>query len=488
MNSETTFLQSLLAWHPTERAKNNFKITIAFLAAITLAFTGGVWRFSNFLQKSIARTGIAFGTGEDGATDILIVGTDSRLDAHGNQLSPSELASLRAGAALTNSTDTIILLRIPKNNRSAVAISIPRDTYLTLANGRKGKINSIYGETRETVRASAAKAHKSPQEAEKLGEEAGRQALIKTIDNFMGVTIDHYAEIGLLGFILLTNAVGGVPVCLKRAVKEPLSGANFPAGKQKLSGADALSFVRQRHGLPRGDLDRIVRQQTYMASITNEILSAKTLTNPSKLAKLKQAVERSVIIDQEWDVMDFAARLGDLGGGDVRFITIPIVKENGWTPDGMQSIVQVDPVKVKRFAAAQVAEIKSPPKEKEFNKADYHLIISNSTHTDGLATAVAKAFTARGIPISEVNNYNGFPQTKNLLLTKDKNYPLLAYLQNRVNNTEIVVDSTLPDNTVTLVIGSTYRGPQRGPTYNSNNSNPSSLTADKNEVDSNCIN
>ena len=84
--------------------------------------------------------------------------------------------------------------------------------------------------------------------------EAGREELIKTVANLTGVTVDHYAEVGLLGFALITDALGGVDVCLKDAVYEPLSGADFPAGWQKLSGPQALSFVRQRHDLPRGQV------------------------------------------------------------------------------------------------------------------------------------------------------------------------------------------------------------------------------------------
>ncbi|MBZ4341508.1 LCP family protein, partial [Mycobacterium tuberculosis] len=78
-------------------------------------------------------------------------------------------------------------------------------------------------------------------------------------------------------------------VCLNEAVDEPLSGARFPAGVQTLNGTQALSFVRQRHDLPRGDLDRIVRQQVFMASLVRNVLSAGTLTNPSRLRELSNA-------------------------------------------------------------------------------------------------------------------------------------------------------------------------------------------------------
>ena len=74
--------------------------------------------------------------------------------------------------------------------------------------------------------------------------------LIRVVQAFSGMKIDHYAEVNLLGFYLLSNAIGGVPVCLNAAVDDPWSGANFPAGPQEVQGTAALSFVRQRHGLP----------------------------------------------------------------------------------------------------------------------------------------------------------------------------------------------------------------------------------------------
>ena len=216
--------------------------------------------------------------GDDGAIDILLVGMDSRTDAHGNALSAQELATLKAGDETATNTDTIILVRIPNNGKSATAISIPRDTYVFARGLGKTKINGVYGQTREEKRVSLVQSGVAPAEAEAEGTKAGREALIKTVADLTGVTVDHYAEIGLLGFALITDALGGVQVCLKDPVFEPLSGADFPAGQQRLNGAEALSFVRQRHDLPHGDLDRVVRQQVVMASLAHHVISGKTLS------------------------------------------------------------------------------------------------------------------------------------------------------------------------------------------------------------------
>src|ERR1700744_899532 len=265
------------------------RVVATVLAVVVVLGTGMAWRNVRGFEDGIFHMSAAsLGKGgDDGAIDILLVGVDSRTDAHGNALTPEELATLKAGDEEATNTDTIILVRIPNNGKSATAISIPRDSYVAATGLGKTKINGVYGQTREARRVSLVNAGDSAADAAAQGTEAGREALIKTVADLTGVTVDHYAEIGLLGFALITDALGGVDVCLKEPVFEPLSGADFPAGQQRLTGPQAPSFVRQRHELPRGDLDRVVRQQVVMASLAHKIISSKTLSSPATLTRLR---------------------------------------------------------------------------------------------------------------------------------------------------------------------------------------------------------
>ena len=256
--------------------------------------TYGHFSFGNIGSDLSQAGGLNLGDQKDGATDILLVGIDSRTDAHGKELTQSEIDMLRAGEEDTTSTDTIILIRVPNDGSSATAVSIPRDTYVDGGSDLGNvKLNAVYGQTKYyktkelEEEAAAAGAQSNEQDIEKESSQAGREALVTSVADVTGITVDHYAEVGLLGFVNLTNAVGGVDVCLNNAVDEPNSGAKFPAGQQTLDGQDALSFVRQRYDLPRGDLDRITRQQVYMASLANKVLSTSTLTSPSKLSDLR---------------------------------------------------------------------------------------------------------------------------------------------------------------------------------------------------------
>ena len=292
---------------------------------------------------------------DDNATDILLVGDDRRTDLRGNPLPASILRQLRTEANDGFSTDTLILLRIPKGGGKSYAVSIPRDTEVAIPGYRTDKINSAYGAVKYlTAQRMRADGEHDSAKIEQDSDAAGRQALVESVQTLTGLSVDHYAEVSLYGFYLLSQAIGGVPVCLLHATSDPNSGANFRAGAQIVSGGSALSFVRQRDNLPHGDLDRIVRQQAFLASAAKKVLSAGTLLDSAKLSALTSAVQRSVVIDQGWDVLAFVQQAQSLTDGNVEFVTIPVVTPNGRNERG-QSIVVVDPPAVQRFVAALVS-------------------------------------------------------------------------------------------------------------------------------------
>ena len=402
--------------------------------------------------------------GDDGAIDILLVGLDSRTDAHGNPLSAQELATLRAtdDEPATN-TDTIILIRIPNNGKSATAISIPRDSYVQAAGLGKTKINGIYGQTREAKRTSLVQAGASAAEAATAGTQAGREALIKTVADLTGVTVDHYAEIGLLGFALITEALGGVEVCLKDAVYEPLSGADFPAGRQKLNGAQALSFVRQRHELPRGDLDRVVRQQAVMASLAHQVISGKTLSSPNTMKRLEAAVQRSVVISSGWDVMDFVQQLSKLAGGKVAFATIPVLDGAGWSDDGMQSVVRVDPHQVQDWVASLLNDqAQGKTEQLAYTPAKTTADVVNDTDINGLAGAVSEVLNSKGFTTGAIGNNEG-GHVKGSQVRAAKSDDLGAQqVAKELGGLPVVADGSISPGSVRVVLANDYTGPGSG--------------------------
>ncbi|MFC4602526.1 LCP family protein [Rhodococcus kronopolitis] len=433
---------------------------MAVLSVLALVVTGFAWRSVDALEANLATARLGLGGAKDGALDILMVGTDSRTDAHGNPLSQGELASLRAGSAEADNTDTIVLIRVPVDGSSATALSIPRDSYVDVPGIGNSKVNAAFGATK-AIELDRLKAEgESDAEAEAQATQSGREALIESVANLTGVTVDHYAEVGLLGFVLLTDAVGGVDVCLNNPVDEAMSGAKFAAGEQTLSGADALSFVRQRHDLPRGDLDRIVRQQVFMASLVHQVLSAKTLSNPGKLGQLSAAVQRSVVIDDDWDILGFARQLQGLAGGDVKFETIPVVDINAMTDYG-ESIVQVDPQAVRKYAASLAG--KSDDSDTESTPAvdpsSVTVDVSNDSGIGGMASRVAEALTAKGFREGNVGNNTGTSVSTSRVLAADSDSAGAKAVAAALGDLQVVGDSSLPADTMRVVLATDYAGP-----------------------------
>jgi LCP family protein required for cell wall assembly len=438
----------------------------ALLAILVLVGTGTAWGSVRSLESGIFQFSIAALTGgrDDGATDILLVGSDSRTDAHGNPLSEAELAALHAGNDVATNTDTIILVRIPHNGRSATAISIPRDSYVEAPGMGRTKINGVYGEVKlEQMKRLVEQEGVEPALAEPQAVEAARNALIQTVADLTGVTVDRYAEIGLLGFALITDALGGVDVCLNNAVYEPLSGADFPAGWQHLDGAQALSFVRQRQDLPRGDLDRVVRQQSVMASLAHQVISSETLTSPATLGRLQEAIHRSVVISAGWDIMDFLDQLQKLAAGNVAFATIPVVAGDGWSDDGMQSVVRVDPPQVQQWVAGLLHEQdEGKTAEIAYTPDQTTAEVINASEINGLAGAVSDRLGALGFVIGTVGNHEGPEVARSRVLAAAEDDLGARAVARELGGLPIMADPAVAPGRVRVLLTADYAGPGSG--------------------------
>jgi LCP family protein required for cell wall assembly len=440
-------------------------ISVTAALAIVLG-TGLAWGKLRVFESGINHVNpIALGGGgDDGAIDILLVGMDSRTDAHGNPLSDEERAMLRAGDEVATNTDTIILVRIPINDKSATAISIPRDSYVEAPGIGKTKINGVYGSVHlETMKELVEQQGEDPDVAELQATAAGREELIKTVANLTGVTVDHYAEIGLLGFALITEALGGVDVCLTAPVYEELSGADFQAGWQKLDGRQALSFVRQRHDLPRGDLDRVVRQQAVMASLAHEVISSKTLSSPGTLDRLQRAVQRSVVLSEGWDIMEFVDQLQKLAAGNVAFATIPIVEEAGWSDDSMQSVVRVEASDVRDWVSGLLNDQDEGKTDELAYTPDKTTVdVVNDTDINGLAAAVSHVVATKGFTSGTVGNHEGDEVTGSQVqaATAD-DFGAQAVAQD-LGGLPVVEEASIPSGSVRVVLADDYAGPGSG--------------------------
>jgi LCP family protein required for cell wall assembly len=333
------------------------KVAVAAIAIVVFAVSAFAWSQVRVLDRSLAgpdlggsaTSGGQGGVGPTEEQNILLVGVDSRTDSMGNPLPPKLLHKLHAGSQGGDLTDTIIVIHIPAGGRKAVGFSIPRDSYVDIAGPQgKHKVNAAYAYGKNSaMQRLKAEGLRGP-ELVRRAKNAGAQTTIATVENLTGLHIDHYAEVNLIGFYYVTKAIGGVPICLKAPTYDPHTGVRFRAGLQQVEGTRALAFVRQRHGVPHGDLGRIRRQQAFMASLADKVLSSGLLTSPRKLHHLVTAITRTVVLDKDWNVLAFAKQLQRLSAGNITFHTIPVGDTELHTrSDGLA--VQVHPFRVRGY-------------------------------------------------------------------------------------------------------------------------------------------
>ena len=391
-------------------------------AALVLAISG----FSYFVVKDVSSIGgsHAIVSGPSiGAQNILLMGLESRTDWNGNILPDDVLEALHAcnrqeieNGCGGNDTNTLILIHIPAGGKKAVGFSIPRDDWVpfadTLGSQQIGKIDQAYGVSL-AARESQVQQQDPGVSQDQLafdGNEAGRAAAVATVEALTGVHIDHFAEINLDGFYELAKVLGGVEVCLNHPVPlDPNSGFYATrAGYQHLSPKMALAFVRQRDGLPNGDLDRTHRQQAFLDSVLEALRTDGVLDDLTKVQALLSVGKQYVITDSGWNLLDFVSQMRNISSGDITFRTLPI--EN-YSIIGGQDVNIVNPSYIKQLVQETFYPAPAPPSPKPAASSattayagQTTVDVYNGGNTPGLAGQVSAALAKQGYKAGQIAN------------------------------------------------------------------------------------
>ncbi|GAA3125073.1 LCP family protein required for cell wall assembly [Kribbella aluminosa] len=234
-------------------------------------------------------------------TTYLMVGSDAR-----DNLTRAERAKLHTGGnAGPPRTDSIMLMHVPKSGPT-VLISIPRDSAVNIpgTNGRQ-KINAAFG--------------KSP------------ALLIQTIESVTGLRIDHYVEVGFGGFASVIDSIGGINMCLPKAMNDKLAHINLPAGCQQLDGPTALGYVRSRHADGKNDFGRVERQRQMVGAIAKKASSPGTFLNPIRYYNVATKGVDALTVDKGMGLLDFVRFANGMraisGSGGVT-LTVPTSNDN----------------------------------------------------------------------------------------------------------------------------------------------------------------
>jgi LCP family protein required for cell wall assembly len=329
------------------------RVLVALISVAALIGSGIAWatyrQFTEGIQHGQALPDLPKGTKRIDGKDqnILLLGNDSIAGA-----TPAEVHALGTTPDRSDSaTDTMMILHVPADGRKATIISFPRDSWVNIPGHGMFKLNAAYLDGFNDAAAQGAKDLLTRQSA-------GILLVAQTLSELTGLHIDHYVQVNLLGFYEISEAINGVNLCLNKAQNKytegdpshpnGYSGINLKKGWNKnVKGTQALAFVRQRHGLIRGDIDRIVRQQYFLSAVFQKATSSSTLLNPFKLKKLLDSVKRTLITDPKLDIVSFVQQFTKIAGGNVSFATIPIVDPSFW--EGDQEVIKIDPAAVKSF-------------------------------------------------------------------------------------------------------------------------------------------
>jgi LCP family protein required for cell wall assembly len=247
----------------------------------------------------------------DTSQTILAVGLDIRSP---DQTTGEDAVDPQAAMGGERS-DTIMLIHFDPAGHSASVVSIPRDSWVPIPGKGTMKINAAYA----------------------FG---GPSLLISTVEQLTNVRIDHFMIIDFAGFKSIVDALGGVDVPV--AATTSSAGVTFHRGLNHLDGTQALAYVRQRHGLPGSDFDRVRRQQNFLRAVMTKIAKINPAGNPLETYRLLDAMTKAVTVDDGYstsDLRDLALSATRLHSGDVWFLTAP-VSGTGW--EGDQSVVYLD--------------------------------------------------------------------------------------------------------------------------------------------------
>ncbi len=348
----------------------------------------------------------------------------------------------------------MMILHLPADGSKPSIISFPRDSWVGIPGHGKAKLNAAYGAGYYPAKGR----HASEQDA----QSAGIISTLKTLSALTGLHIDHYMQVDLLGFYRISNAIGGVTICLKHAQNATTdkdefgsgySGIDLPAGVSTIKGAQALAFVRQRHGLPHGDLDRIKRQQYFLSAAFSKIASAGELLNPFKLRDLLDAVSSSLLTDPTLNLLSLARSFEMLGSGDISFQTLPNDGSQVIYPDGVETaIVGVDYPAVPGFIRSIIGQ----PADPELAKAtpappsSVTVDVLNGTDVVKLATRNSLQLKKLGFRIDVVDSTDS-PVTATTVLYPPDHQAGAKAVAKVVPGAELVMSSSV--GRVTLELG-----------------------------------
>ncbi|WP_435845116.1 LCP family protein [Streptomyces lavendulae] len=328
--------------------------------------------------------------------NFLLVGTDGR-----EKITPEEKREYRLGGAPCHCTDTVMLVHLSADRERASVISLPRDSYAEVPAHQ------------DLVTGTAHKAH--PVKLNAAYAEGGPNLTVRTVENMTRVKIDHYLEVDFTSFMKTVDAMGGVEICTAKAMHDTYTGLDLLPGTHRLTGGQALQYVRSRHVDGASDLGRMQRQQRFIAALIKQATGGGVLLNPVKFKEVSSTLLGSVRADRGFGSEQMLA-LGQAMRGftpsSSEFASVP-VGDPSFQVKGIGSTVKWDePKAAKLFEALRQDQPLAParpgqaphgpaPVPVDVPPKQIRVQVENGTRIDGLGGRVDAALRATGFDTTQ---------------------------------------------------------------------------------------
>ncbi|WP_045877288.1 LCP family protein [Pseudofrankia sp. DC12] len=296
------------------------------------AFVVGGWASSVYLTGNIRTSRLDLGFGPQGTEkpdaagktpmNILVLGSDTRSSATDCQIGGSDGGACGTGtnATVGANADVEMLVHLSANRTNATVMSIPRDTVTDLPACKDPTSGYVYPEIRKGQINSS------------LGR-GGPGCTVAAVHQLTGAVIDHFVMVDFGGVVSMSDAIGGVSVCVDNNVYDPYSQLKLAKGTHTLKGLAALEFLRTRHGFGDGsDLGREAAQHVFLSALIQKLKSANTLSNPVTLLSLANAATKALTVDDSLaggpsPLVSLAGQLNDVPTNRITFVTMPNVPD-----------------------------------------------------------------------------------------------------------------------------------------------------------------
>ncbi|MGH3343388.1 MAG: LCP family protein [Carbonactinosporaceae bacterium] len=379
------------------RWRRTVLVTSAVVAFVMVAGTAAAFVVYQQLSGNIGSEDVDSRLGNrpdkltKGAINILLIGSDTRAGANS-----------KYGNTSGQRSDTTILLHLSADRKDAVAISIPRDSWVEIPSCPLSDGGST--EPQEN-RFNAAYTY------------GGSACTIKTVEGLTDLRIDHHVVVDFAGFKSVVSTLGGIEVCLPEAVDDPKSELHLPAGRSVVKGEQALAYVRTRTSMGDGsDLSRIERQQDFLSAAIQRMQSTELLLNPKRLYDFLNAATESITTDPGLDSLhkmyDLARSAKSLRPNEITFLTVPVYdRADGATvafsepaaSDIFDALNRDEPLpgskEAKKLRQMRVAKSKLtvPPEQIQVR-------VLNGTKVAGMAGRTSEKLAELGFEVVEVGN------------------------------------------------------------------------------------